>query len=153
MGSQQLSRADTPASGLEPGDRFEVVWEGAGAGERLRLPRVFGPGTPISVHPVIVRHPVSGKKLIYVNTDFTSHINELPREEGDRILKFLYDHCARDEWVFRFRWRPHSIFVMAVRESPTSSPSFACVSFPSRAARMRRPSSSLKVSGIITLIL
>jgi len=71
--------------------------------------RVFGPGTPISVHPVIARHPVSGKKLIYVNTDFTSHINELPREEGDRILKFLYDHCARDEWVFRFRWRPHSI--------------------------------------------
>ncbi len=71
--------------------------------------RVFGPGTPISVHPVIVRHPVSGKKLIYVNTDFTSHINELPRAEGDRILKFLYDHCGRDEWVFRFRWRAHSI--------------------------------------------
>ena len=70
---------------------------------------MFGPGTPISVHPVIVRHPVNGRKLIYVNTDFTSHINELPREEGDRILKFLYDHCGRDEWVFRFRWRPHSI--------------------------------------------
>jgi taurine dioxygenase len=71
--------------------------------------RVFGAGTPISTHPVIVRHPVSGKKLIYVNTDFTSHINELPRAEGERILQFLYDHCARDEWVFRFRWRPHSI--------------------------------------------
>jgi taurine dioxygenase len=71
--------------------------------------RVFGPGTPISVHPVIIRHPVSGKKVIYVNTDFTSHINELPRAEGDRMLQFLYDHCGRDEWVFRFRWRPHSI--------------------------------------------
>jgi taurine dioxygenase len=71
--------------------------------------RVFGPGTPVAVHPVIVRHPVSGKRLIYVNTDFTSHINELPRAEGDRILQFLYDHCACDEWVFRFRWRPHSI--------------------------------------------
>jgi taurine dioxygenase len=47
--------------------------------------------------------------LIYVNTDFTSHINELPRAEGDRILQFLYEHCGRDEWVFRFRWRPHSI--------------------------------------------
>jgi alpha-ketoglutarate-dependent taurine dioxygenase len=58
---------------------------------------------------VVVRHPVSGEKLIYVNTDFTSHINELPRGEGDRILQLLYDHCARDEWVFRFRWRPHSI--------------------------------------------
>jgi taurine dioxygenase len=71
--------------------------------------RVFGPGTPISSHPVIVRHPVSGKKLIYVNTDFTSHINEIPPEESKRILAFLYDHCARDEWTCRFRWRPHSI--------------------------------------------
>lgn len=42
MSSPSFSRVDTPASGLEPGDRFEIVREGAG--ERLRLPRVFGPG-------------------------------------------------------------------------------------------------------------
>jgi taurine dioxygenase len=71
--------------------------------------RVFGPGTPIAVHPVVVRHPVTGKKLIYVNTDFTSQINDVPREEGERILQFLYDHCARAEWTCRFRWTPHSI--------------------------------------------
>jgi taurine dioxygenase len=71
--------------------------------------RVFGPGTPVSIHPVITRHPVSGKKVIYVNTDFTSHINEVPRKESERILAFLYDHCGRDEWACRFRWRPHSI--------------------------------------------
>jgi taurine dioxygenase len=71
--------------------------------------RVFGPGTPIAVHPVVVRHPVTGKKLIYVNTDFTSQINDVPREEGERILQFLYDHCGRAEWTCRFRWTPHSI--------------------------------------------
>jgi len=71
--------------------------------------RVFGPGTPISVHPVIIRHPVSGRKVIYVNTDFTSHINEVSQQESDAILKFLYPHCNRDEWTCRFRWRAHSI--------------------------------------------
>lgn len=71
--------------------------------------RVFGPGTPVSVHPVITRHPDTGRRVIYVNTDFTSHINEVPREEGRRILQFLYDHCGRDEWACRFRWRAHSI--------------------------------------------
>ncbi|RZS81236.1 TauD/TfdA dioxygenase family protein [Pigmentiphaga kullae] len=71
--------------------------------------RVFGPGTPISSHPVIVRHPESGKKLIFVNTDFTSHINELPRLEGERVLRFLVDHCNKPEWTCRFRWEPHSI--------------------------------------------
>jgi taurine dioxygenase len=71
--------------------------------------RVFGPGTPVSVHPVITRHPVTGRKVIYVNTDFTSHINDLPRQEADHLLKFLIDHCARAEWSYRFRWQPHSI--------------------------------------------
>jgi taurine dioxygenase len=71
--------------------------------------RVFGLGTPISVHPVITQHPETGKKLIYVNTDFTSHINDISREESRHILQFLYDHCGRMEWTCRFRWREHSI--------------------------------------------
>lgn len=71
--------------------------------------RVFGPGTPSSVHPVITRHPETGRKVIFVNTDFTSHINDVPRLESQRILQFLYDHCARAEWTTRFRWRNHSI--------------------------------------------
>jgi taurine dioxygenase len=71
--------------------------------------RVFGPGTPISSHPVIVRHPESGRRGIFVSWDFTSHINGLPRSEGDALLSFLYRHIGRDEWSCRFRWEPHSI--------------------------------------------
>lgn len=71
--------------------------------------RVFGPGTPSASHPVITRHPESGKKLIYVNTDFTARINEVPRAESEHILRFLYAHCERAEWTCRFRWTPHSI--------------------------------------------
>jgi taurine dioxygenase len=71
--------------------------------------RVFGAGTPVSTHPVVVRHPVSGRKLIYVNTDFTASIEGLPRLEGQRLLQFLVDHCASPEWTCRFRWRDHSI--------------------------------------------
>jgi taurine dioxygenase len=71
--------------------------------------RVFGPGTPSATHPIIARHPETGRKLIFVNTDFTREIVELPRQEGDRILAFLYEHCGRAEWSCRFRWRAHSI--------------------------------------------
>lgn len=71
--------------------------------------RVFGPGTPVSVHPVVTRHPVSKKKVIFVNTDFTAKINELPRLEGERVLQFLIDHCNKPEWTCRFRWTPHAI--------------------------------------------
>ncbi len=70
---------------------------------------VFGEGTPKAVHPVIARHPESGRKLIFVNRGFTTRINELPREESDSVLRFLFDHCIRPEWTTRFRWEPHSI--------------------------------------------
>jgi taurine dioxygenase len=71
--------------------------------------RVFGPGTPVSVHPVVIRHPESGRKALYVNTDFTAHINDLPRLEADRLLAFLIDHCVNPQWTVRFRWHAHSI--------------------------------------------
>ena len=71
--------------------------------------RVFGPGTPSAVHPVVVRHPESGRKLIYVNSSFTAKINELPAKEGDAVLKFLCEHAPQPEWTCRFRRRAHSI--------------------------------------------
>jgi taurine dioxygenase len=71
--------------------------------------KVFGANTPVSVHPVIVRHPVSGKQLIYVNSSFTTKINELPPHESDAVLKFLFGHVMQPEWTCRFRWRAHSI--------------------------------------------
>lgn len=71
--------------------------------------KVFGPGTPSAVHPVITRHPVSGKPLIYVNSSFTTKINELPPRESEAMLKFLFEHVAQPEWTCRFRWRAHSI--------------------------------------------
>src|SRR3954469_5173358 len=71
--------------------------------------RIFGPGTPVAVHPVVVRHPVSGRKALYVNAAFTSKINDLPRLESEHVLRFLLDHCARAEFSCRFRWKPHSI--------------------------------------------
>ena len=70
---------------------------------------VFGEGTPKSVHPVIVRHPESGRKLIYVNRSFTTRIKEVFEHESDAILGFLAEHCTTPEWTCRFRWQPHSI--------------------------------------------
>jgi taurine dioxygenase len=71
--------------------------------------RIFGPGSPVSEHPVVVRHPESGRKALYVNRDFTARIVGLPPLESERVLRFLVDHCANPQWTVRFRWRPHSI--------------------------------------------
>ncbi len=64
---------------------------------------------PTAVHPVIARHPVTGRKLIYVNHGFTARINELPVKESAAVLAFLFEHCARPDFQMRFHWRAHSI--------------------------------------------
>ena len=64
---------------------------------------------PVAVHPVVVRHPESGRKLLFVNRGFTSAINEVPPGESRGVLDFLFDHLERPHWTMRFRWTPHSI--------------------------------------------
>jgi taurine dioxygenase len=64
---------------------------------------------PVAVHPVVIRHPESGRKALFVNREFTSHINEVSASESRGVLEFLYDHIARPHWNMRFRWTPHSI--------------------------------------------
>ncbi len=81
-------------------DGLTAVHEGA---------HLFGEGTPDAVHPVVARHPESGRKLLFVNSGFTMRINDVPRAESDAILQFLYTHQIRPEWSMRFKWEPHSI--------------------------------------------
>jgi taurine dioxygenase len=64
---------------------------------------------PAVTHPIVVRHPESGRKLLFVNSSFTSHINDVPPAESRHILQFLYEHLARPHWNMRFRWTDHSI--------------------------------------------
>ena len=75
--------------------------------------RVYDKGAttiyPVSVHPVIAQHPDTGRKLLFVNAGFTSRIMELPKDESDAVLGFLFDHIAKPHWQVRFRWRDHSI--------------------------------------------
>jgi len=65
--------------------------------------------TQDAIHPVVIRHPISGKPAIYVNPDFTLRINELPDAESESLLSYLYEHCQRDEFIHRFQWESGSV--------------------------------------------
>ncbi|GAC1376031.1 MAG: TauD/TfdA family dioxygenase [Acidimicrobiales bacterium] len=65
---------------------------------------------PRSEHPVVRTHPISGRKALYVNSGFTSHIKGLKARESDALLRFLYDHIAYGVAnQVRFRWEPNSV--------------------------------------------
>jgi taurine dioxygenase len=60
-------------------------------------------------HPVVVRHPDTGRKLLYVNPGFTIRIAGWSSEESKPLLEYLYRHAARPEFTCRFHWEEGSI--------------------------------------------
>ena len=52
---------------------------------------------------------MTGRKGLFVNGVFTTQINEIPRDESDDILAFLYKHCAKSIFQVRFRWEKNSV--------------------------------------------
>ena len=65
--------------------------------------------TQDAVHPVIIRHPLSGREILYVNPGFTTHIEGWTVQESAPLLQFLYGHIARPEHTCRFHWQPGAL--------------------------------------------
>ena len=63
------------------------------------------------VHPVVIRHPDSGKKALYVNPAFTVRFENMTREQSLPLLTKLYAHCFKGDFHHRFQWEPGSIAV------------------------------------------
>ncbi len=66
---------------------------------------------PPVVHPVVRVHPSTGRKSLFVNPGFTSHIVGLSRIESDNLLRLLYEHSAQPEFQLRHRWRKGDVLI------------------------------------------
>jgi taurine dioxygenase len=67
-------------------------------------------GYPRNEHPVVTRHPVTGRKVLYVNSGFTSHIVGLQKFESRALLDMLYRHIdSTPKLHCRVRWEPNTL--------------------------------------------
>ena len=55
------------------------------------------------VHPVMIRHPDTGRKTLYVNAAFTTRFEGWTAAESDALLKFLYQHASQPEFSCPFQ--------------------------------------------------
>ena len=62
-----------------------------------------------AVHPVVIRHPDTGRKVLYVNPTFTVRFDGWTEEESKPLLDYLYAHAARPDFSCRVRWENGSL--------------------------------------------
>ena len=63
------------------------------------------------IHPVVLVHPESGRKALYVSETFTTRIVELTPAESAGILAMLFLHVQRPDFVMRWHWTANDLAI------------------------------------------
>lgn len=62
-----------------------------------------------AIHPVVITHPETGRKALFVNPTFTLGFDGWSDEESIPLLNYLYSHATKPEFTCRFKWEEGSI--------------------------------------------
>lgn len=64
---------------------------------------------PAEHHPVVRRHPVTGRRALFVNGNFTTRIDQLSDAESAQVLALLFQHVQAPNFQCRYRWVPGTL--------------------------------------------
>jgi taurine dioxygenase len=110
-------------------DLSAVHWSGPLFGRNFRLER-FGPDAerrfeeefPPRRHPVVITHPETGRRALFVNPSYTTHIVGMTRAESRNLLQFLFRHMVTPAFLFRHHWSEHDLVVWDERATVHLAP-------------------------------
>ncbi len=64
---------------------------------------------PVVHHPIVRTHPETGRKLLFVNAYFTSHVVDMDENEGNQLLRYLISRASIMEYQYRVSWEPNQV--------------------------------------------
>jgi taurine dioxygenase len=73
-----------------------------------RRQKVYEDNPPVT-HPVVRTNPATGRKALFVNQNFTSHIAGVSERESRAIIGLLFDHLQQPEFQVRWNWTPGAV--------------------------------------------
>jgi taurine dioxygenase len=62
-------------------------------------------------HPLIIRHPVTGRRILYISGPYAVRFDGMTEEESTPLISYLYNHAQRPEFTIRWRWEPGQVVV------------------------------------------
>ena len=73
------------------------------AEEQARMPPVW--------HPMVRRHPVSGRKSLFISSIYNDAIEGLDEDESRRLIEELSEFAAQSKYMYRHAWEPHDVLM------------------------------------------
>ncbi|GAC1424483.1 MAG: taurine dioxygenase [Candidatus Velthaea sp.] len=58
---------------------------------------------PVS-HPMVLRHPISGRRILYANPGYSMHVDGLPEHESRELLEMLFAHQLDERYQYAHHW-------------------------------------------------
>src|SRR5262245_27585108 len=58
---------------------------------------------PVS-HPMVMVHPISGRKSLYADPGYTVRIDGMSEAESEELLQFLSQHQLQSRFQYAHRW-------------------------------------------------
>jgi len=125
LGATQFSNMQAAYAGL-PGDvkrklegktvlhDFNKFWEmmrREKGSKRPPLTEAQRKAKPPVSHPVFLRHPLTGQRVLYCNPGYAVRINELPEKESDEMLAYLFEHQLKPEYLYTSHWEEGDVLV------------------------------------------
>lgn len=65
----------------------------------------------IRSHPLVIRHPETGKKVLFINPGYTTGIKGLRAEETKPLLDYLFKLATAEAFTCRMRWRKGTLAI------------------------------------------
>ena len=62
-------------------------------------------------HSMVYKHPITGRRALFVNKGYVNQIEGMSREEAEPILKQLFAHLVKRQFGYRHRWKSGDLII------------------------------------------
>jgi taurine dioxygenase len=116
----QAAHADLPAdvkrtlegkTALHDFNKFWEMMRREKGSKRPPLTEAQRKAKPPVSHPVFLKHPLTGNKVLYANPGYAIRINELPEKQSDEMLEFLFRHQLQPKYIYTSHWEERDVLV------------------------------------------
>ena len=77
--------------------------------QKLRSASEDYAGLPPVHHPLVRRHPVTGRLSLFLSPHTMARVDGLTEDEGRTLLDELITFATQDRFVYRHKWRQHDV--------------------------------------------